>query len=75
MGGCQNYGPFLGTLNIGIIIGTILGLYGDNGKENGNYYIGVIYHISPFLGTLNSWCRTILGTQKGTMIVTITQIA
>ena len=41
-GGCQNDGPFLGTLNIGIL-GTILGLYGDNGKENGNDYIGVIY--------------------------------
>ena len=86
MGGCQNYGPFLGTLNIRgrIIIGTqkgtiiltttqvivrvflisfachggtiplqpvphkgtllnesyysILGLYWDNGKENGGYY-------------------------------------
>ena len=24
------------------IIGTILGFYGDNGKKNGNYYIGVI---------------------------------
>ena len=24
MGGCQNYGPFLGTLNIGII-GTLFG--------------------------------------------------
>ena len=23
------------------IIGTILGLYKNNGKENGNYYIGV----------------------------------
>ena len=22
------------------IIGTISGLYGDNGKENGNYYLG-----------------------------------
>ena len=41
LGGCQNDGPFLGTLNMGII-GTILGFYGDNGKENGNYYIGVI---------------------------------
>ena len=41
MGGCQNDDPFLGTLNIGII-GTILGLYRANGKENGNYYIGVI---------------------------------
>ena len=42
MGGCQNSGPFLGALSIGII-GTILGLYEDNGKENGNYYIVVIY--------------------------------
>ena len=31
------------VLYIGII-GTILGFYGDNGKENGNYYIGVIYN-------------------------------
>ena len=35
------------TLNIGII-GTILGFYGDNGKENGNYYIGVIYCLAHF---------------------------
>ena len=25
---------------IGIIMGYILGLYRDNGKENGNYYVG-----------------------------------
>ena len=36
MGGCQNYGPFLGTLNIR--------------------------------------CRTIMGTQKGTIILTTTHI-
>ena len=36
MGGCQNYGPFLGTLNIR--------------------------------------CRIIIGTQKGTIILTTTQI-
>ena len=30
--------PYMG------IIGTILGFYRDNGKENGNYYIGVIYN-------------------------------
>ena len=34
MGGCQNYGPFWGTLNI--------------------------------------WCRIIIGTQKGTIILTTT---
>ena len=36
MGGCQNYGPFLGTLNIR--------------------------------------CRTILGTQKGTIVLTTTHM-
>ena len=47
MGSCQIDGRFLGILNIGII-GTILGFYGGNGKENRNYCIGVIYHIGPF---------------------------
>ena len=55
MGGYQNYGPFLGTLNIrgriitGIQKGTIIlttthiGIItGTNGKENGNYYNGVM---------------------------------
>ena len=52
MGGCQNYGPFLSTLNIRcrIIIGTQkgttmlttthMGVYVDNGKEDGSYYLG-----------------------------------
>ena len=56
------------------VIGTILGLYGDNGKENGNYYIGVTYHISSFLGTLHIRCRIIIGIQKGTIILTTTQV-
>ena len=30
------------------IIGAILGFYGDNGKENGNYYIGVLCIIIIF---------------------------
>ena len=39
----------LSKLDIGIIR-TLLGLYGDNGKENGNYYIGVLYiHIYTVL--------------------------
>ena len=50
MDGCQNVGPLLGTLNIRgriimgiqkgpIILTTIhIGLYKDNGKENGSYY-------------------------------------
>ena len=73
MGDCQNYGPFWGTLRIGII-GTILGLYRDNGK-NGNYYIGVIYTLLvPFWGTLDIRCRIIIGTQKGTIILTTTHM-
>ena len=28
----------------------------------------------PFLGTLNNRCRIIIGTQKGTIILTITQM-
>ena len=78
MGGCQNYGPFVGALNnrCRIIIGIILGFYGDNGKENGNYYIGVIYtQVIPFWGTLNNWCRIIIGIQKGTIILTTTHMA
>ena len=64
----------MGTLNIGII-GAILGFYGDNGKENGNYYIGAIYTLLiPFLGTLFIMCRIIIGIQKGAIISTTTQI-
>ena len=75
MGGCQNYGPFFwGTLNIRII-GAILGFYGDNGKENGNYYIGDIYPIGPFLGTLNIRCRIIIGIPNGTIILTTTHMS
>ena len=36
--GCQHVGPFLGTPNIGIT-GIVLGFYGDNGKEHGNYLL------------------------------------
>ena len=61
-------------LNIGIM-GTILGFYGDNGKEHGNYYIGVIYTlVVPFLGTLNLRCCIRIGIQKGTIILTSTHV-
>ena len=46
------------------IIGTILGFYGDTGKENGNYYIRVIY----------PGCRIIIGIQTGTIILTTIQM-
>ena len=38
------------TLNIGMI-GTTLGFYGDNGKENGNYYNGHLgFRLKPDRG-------------------------
>ena len=52
MGGCQNYGPFLGTFNIrgriiiGIQKGTItlttthMGVQRGKGKDNGGCYLG-----------------------------------
>ena len=33
----ETQGPFRGTYRV---IGIIQGLYGDNGKQNGNYYHG-----------------------------------
>ena len=53
---------------------------GDNGKENGNYYsilgfyLGGCQNDDPFLGTLNIRCRTIIGTQKGKIILTTTHM-
>ena len=33
-------------------------------------YLGGCQNYGPFLGTLNNRCRTIIGTQKGTIILT-----
>ena len=58
MGACQNYGDYIG------IIVTTFGFYGDNGKENGNYYIEVIYTlVVPFRVPCNIRCRIIIGIQ------------
>ena len=37
-------------------------------------YMGGCQNYGPFWGTLNIRCRTILGTQKGTIILTIPHI-
>ena len=37
-------------------------------------YMGGCKNYGPFLGTLNIRCRTILGTQQGTIILTTTHI-
>ena len=40
-----------------------------------NHYIWVVVKIMvPFLGTLNIRCRTIIGIQKGTIILTTTHM-
>ena len=36
--------------------------------------VGGCQNYGPFLGTLNNRCRIIIGTQKGTIILTITQV-
>ena len=37
-------------------------------------YMGSCQNYGPFLGTLNNRCRTILRTQKGTLILTTTHM-
>ena len=37
-------------------------------------YMGGCQNYGPFLVTLNNRCRTIIGTQKGTLILTTTQM-
>ena len=37
-------------------------------------YMGDCHNYGPFLGTLNIRCRMIIGTQKGTIILTTTHI-
>ena len=37
--------------------------------------MGSCQNYGPFLGTLNNRCRIIIGTQKGTIILTTTHIA
>ena len=37
-------------------------------------HMGGCQNLCPFLGTLNIRCRTILGTQKGTIILTTTHM-
>ena len=38
-------------------------------------YMGGCQNYGPFLGTLNIRCRIMIGTQKGTIILTTTHVA
>ena len=49
--------------------------FGGGGKFKSIYtYIGCCQNYGPVLGTLNIRCRIIMGTPKGTIILTITHI-
>ena len=64
-------------VRIRVILGLYWGYMGDNGKENGNYYMGYMcdcQNYGPFLGTLTIRCRMIKGIQKGTIILTTTHM-
>ena len=37
-------------------------------------YVGSCQNYGPFLGTLNSRCRIIIGAQKGSVILTTTHV-
>ena len=41
-------------------------------KEYPSHHMGSCQNRGPLLGTLNNRCRSILGTQKGTIILTTT---
>ena len=43
-------------------------------KTMGWTYMGGCQNYGPFLGTLNNRCRIVIGTQKGTIILTTTHI-
>ena len=45
-----------------------------NNKNNYNDHMGGCQNSGPFWGTLNNRCRIIIGTQKGTIILTTTYI-
>ena len=58
-----------------VILGLYLGSMGITEKKMETTILGLyMYPISPFLGTLNSRCRIIMGTQKGTIILTTTDV-
>ena len=73
MGGCQNYGRVI----LGSYWGYIGVLWGIVEKKMETTIMGSMdgcQNYGPFLGTLNSRCRTIIGIQKGTIILTTTHI-
>ena len=56
--------------------GTLSGLLSvaESELESQGRHMGGCQNYGPFLSTLNVRCRTILGTQKGTIILTTTYI-
>ena len=64
----------MGYIGTTVTTGNMLGLYWDNGKENGNYYIitGYLYGVIHRLGAFASFLRDVgifskLGSKFGTL--------
>ena len=67
MGGCHNYGLFLGETTI-----VYWGNIGTMENKMEAIILGGCQSLVPVWGTLNIRCHTITGPQKGTIILTTT---
>ena len=56
-------------------IGVIWGIMEKKMETTITGYMGGCQNYAPFLGALNIRCRTIIGTQKGTIILTTTHVS
>ena len=75
VGGCQNSGPFLGfRVILGLYIRVYIGIMENKMEATIMGYMSYSLNYGPFLGTLNTRCRIIIGTQKGTIILPTTQV-
>ena len=61
------------TLLVGYLTSCLSGSPGEL-KDSLCDYMGSCQNYGPFLGTLNNRCRIIIGTQKGTILLTTTHI-
>ena len=56
---------------VAVLLGQFRGWFGGVSSA---LHMGGCQNYGPFLGTLNIRCRTIIGTQKGTIILTTTHM-
>ena len=64
------------TLVLRLVIWVVFKIMGfrDLGISGLGFRMGGFLNYGPFLGTLNIRCRIIIGTQKGTIILTTTHL-